>query len=110
MKKKAISVHEKNMELLDVGIYNKWIDKSIAKLSVLLPARYAKTEINSAIISLIQPEDTNKTASETVIPATARPDNKELNNNGLSTNGLGVSGNDQVVDKQETPDQVVTGG
>lgn len=53
---KAISVHEKNMELLDVGIYNQWIDKSIAKLSVLLPARYAKTEQDSAIITLIQPK------------------------------------------------------
>ena len=53
---KAINVHEKNMELLDVGIYNEWIDKSIAKLAVLLPARYAKTEKGSAIITLIQPE------------------------------------------------------
>ena len=53
---KAISVHEKNMELLDVGIYNEWIDKSITKLSILLPARYAKTEQDSAIITLIQPE------------------------------------------------------
>jgi tetratricopeptide (TPR) repeat protein len=52
---KAISVHEKNMELLDVGIYNEWIDKSIAKLSVLLPARYAKTEQDSVIVALIQP-------------------------------------------------------
>jgi hypothetical protein len=53
---KAINVHEKNMELLDVGIYNEWIDKSIAKLAVLLPARYAKTEQGSTIITLIQPE------------------------------------------------------
>ncbi|NOQ87437.1 MAG: hypothetical protein GQ550_00795, partial [Gammaproteobacteria bacterium] len=52
---KAISVHEKNMELLDVGIYNEWVDKSITKLSVLLPARYAKTEQGSSIITLIQP-------------------------------------------------------
>jgi len=44
------------MELLDVGIYNEWIDKSIAKLAVLLPARYAKTEQGSTIITLIQPE------------------------------------------------------
>lgn len=51
---KAISVHEKNMELLDVGIYNEWIDKSIAKLAVLLPARYAKTEQSSTIITLMQ--------------------------------------------------------
>ncbi|MBE9564360.1 MAG: tetratricopeptide repeat protein, partial [Proteobacteria bacterium] len=52
---KAIDVHEKNMELLDVGIYNEWIDKSIAKLAVLLPARYAKTEQESALVALMQP-------------------------------------------------------
>ncbi len=57
---KAISVHEKNMELLDVGIYNKWIDKSLEKLSVLLPARYAKTEQASEIITLIQSSSLNK--------------------------------------------------
>ena len=53
---KAIGVHEKNMELLDVGIYNEWIDKSIVKLSILLPARYGKTEEASAVITYIQPQ------------------------------------------------------
>ncbi len=52
---KAISVHEKNLELLDAGIYNKWISKSLKKLSVLLPARYGKTEVDSSIILRIQP-------------------------------------------------------
>ena len=52
---KAISVHEKNMDLLDIGIYNEWIDKSLAKLAVLSPARYAKTEEDSGVIMLIQP-------------------------------------------------------
>ena len=51
---KAINVHEKNMELLDVGIYNEWIDKSILKLAALMPARYAKTEKNSEIVTSIQ--------------------------------------------------------
>jgi len=41
---KAINVHEKNIELLSIGIYNKWIDRSIEKLAVLMPARYAKSE------------------------------------------------------------------
>lgn len=53
---KSIAVHEKNMELLDVGIYNEWIDKSIDKLAGLLPARYAKTEQASAIITTMQPQ------------------------------------------------------
>jgi len=52
---KAISVHEKNMELLDLGIYNEWIDKSIEKLALLLPARYAKPEERESYIERIQP-------------------------------------------------------
>ncbi|WP_444922862.1 tetratricopeptide repeat protein [Microbulbifer sp. DLAB2-AF] len=41
---KAISVHEKNVELLGMGIYNPWIDKSIGQLAGLMPARYARVE------------------------------------------------------------------
>ncbi len=61
---KAISVHEKNMELLGVGIYNQWIDKSIAKLSMLLPARYGKTEVDSNIVLLIQPVKVEKAVTD----------------------------------------------
>lgn len=48
---KAIAVHEKNLELLSVGIYNGWIDKSLEKLAVFVPARYARQEEPSAILS-----------------------------------------------------------
>jgi len=70
---KAISVHEKNTELLDVGIYNEWIDKSIVKLAELLPARYAKTEQASSIVMLIQPglnkpEDKKVEAKKAIMP------------------------------------------
>ena len=41
---KAISVHEKNVELLTVGVYSPWIDRSIEKLAALVPARFAKYE------------------------------------------------------------------
>ena len=57
---KAIDVHEKNLELLTVGIYNEWIDKSFAKLAVLLPARYAKPEITNTFVASIVPGDMDK--------------------------------------------------
>jgi hypothetical protein len=41
---KAIAIHQKNVELISLGIYNGWVDKSIGKLAVLMPARYAKAE------------------------------------------------------------------
>jgi len=59
---KSINVHEKNMELLDLGIYNEWIDKSIEKLAILLPARYAKPEEMVGYIETIMPK------SQQIIP------------------------------------------
>jgi outer membrane protein assembly factor BamD (BamD/ComL family) len=50
---KSISVHEKNLELLAIGAYSAWVDKSIEKLAKLVPARYAKAEEGSGIIDAI---------------------------------------------------------
>lgn len=47
---KAIGVHEKNLELIRSGIYNEWIEKSLAQLARLMPARYAKTELSSGFL------------------------------------------------------------
>lgn len=48
---KSITVHESNLELISLGVYNQWIEKSLAMLAVALPARYAKPEEESAIIA-----------------------------------------------------------
>ena len=50
---KAIGVHEKNLELIRTGIYNAWIEKSLAKLATLMPARYAKSEVSSGFLGSI---------------------------------------------------------
>ena len=50
---KAIEVHEKNLELISAGIYNAWTDKSLARLAVLNPGRYAKYEISSGFLGSI---------------------------------------------------------
>ena len=60
---KAISVHESNLKLIGRGVYNEWIDKSLQKLAVLMPARYAKPEEPSGIVASL----------ETYIFATNRP-------------------------------------
>jgi len=55
---KAISVYEKNTELLDAGIHDPWIDKSIDRLSALFPAQYAKQEQKSGYLkSLFAADD-----------------------------------------------------
>jgi tetratricopeptide (TPR) repeat protein len=60
---KAIRVHESNLKLIARGVYNEWIDKSLQKLAVLMPARYDKREESAGIV----------TSLETYIFATGRP-------------------------------------
>jgi cellulose synthase operon protein C len=50
---KAIEVHEKNLELLAIGVYNKWIDTTIERLAKLMPARYAKYEESTGFVNTI---------------------------------------------------------
>ncbi len=47
----AIHVHESNLKLISRGVYNVWIEKSLQKLAEFMPARYAKPEETSAIIT-----------------------------------------------------------
>lgn len=49
----AIDVHQKNFELLARGVYNPWVQRSLDKLAVLMPGRYAKNEISSGYLGSI---------------------------------------------------------
>jgi hypothetical protein len=51
---KAIGIHEKNLELISVGIYNSWIDKSLERLAKFVPARYGKPEVPSEIVASLE--------------------------------------------------------
>ncbi|QKT04619.1 tetratricopeptide repeat protein [Ectothiorhodospiraceae bacterium 2226] len=67
---KAIEVHEKNLELMGIGIYNAWIDRSLGKLAVLVPVRYAKPEESSGFVASLGPfrygADVEEDAAEAV--------------------------------------------
>ncbi|WP_082859528.1 tetratricopeptide repeat protein [Microbulbifer sp. Q7] len=52
---RAISVHEKNIDLMAAGIYNRWIGKSIGQLAGLVPARYDRPEDAHNIVMTIVP-------------------------------------------------------
>src|SRR5262249_35115490 len=54
---KAINVHEKNMELLHAGVFNDWTEKSLSRLTELMPGRYAKHEMSSGFIGAIDETD-----------------------------------------------------
>ncbi|MFZ2949935.1 MAG: tetratricopeptide repeat protein, partial [Desulfuromonadaceae bacterium] len=51
---KAIGIHEKNLELISIGIYNAWIDKSLERLARFVPARYGKPEVPSEIVASLE--------------------------------------------------------
>lgn len=50
---RAIEVHQENFELLAGGIFNPWVQKSLDKLAVLMPGRYAKNEISGGFLGSI---------------------------------------------------------
>ena len=50
---RSIDVHEANYELLTTGIYNAWVEKSLEKLAVMMPGRYAKYEISAGFVGSI---------------------------------------------------------
>jgi len=50
---KAIDLHEKNLELLQAGVFNAWTEKSLDKLAELVPGRYAKNETSSEFLGTI---------------------------------------------------------
>lgn len=86
---KAINVHEKNMELLGVGVYNEWIDRSIARLAELIPTRYNKSEIEITDVLNSSLESQGKTAvRELQSLMNEAVDNMNSGNNEIAMNYL----------------------
>ncbi len=50
---KAIATHKKNLELIQLGVFSSWIDRSIGKLALLVPAAYAHNEESTGYIDTI---------------------------------------------------------
>jgi tetratricopeptide (TPR) repeat protein len=50
---KAIDVHQKNLELLQAGVFNPWTEKSLERLTVLMPGRYAKPELSGGFVGTL---------------------------------------------------------
>jgi tetratricopeptide (TPR) repeat protein len=51
---KAIDVHKKNLEMLQAGVFNTWTEESLGKLALLMPGRYAKSEMSSGFLGAIE--------------------------------------------------------
>ena len=51
---KAIVVHESNLELMSLGIFNKWIEKSLQELAEVMPARYNRPEAEGPVMMSLE--------------------------------------------------------
>jgi TolA-binding protein len=49
----AISLHETNVQRVEAGLYDAWIEKSLQALAQLVPARYAKLERSASYVEAI---------------------------------------------------------
>jgi tetratricopeptide (TPR) repeat protein len=79
---KAIDVHEKNMELLHAGVFNSWTEKSLSRLTELMPGRYAKHETSSGfILAIDSPVDG---ALESLVSDDPSADNEVLQDIGVT--------------------------
>jgi tetratricopeptide (TPR) repeat protein len=47
----AIDLHEKNLEMMQAGVFNGWTEKSLGKLAELMPGRYAKKEVSTGFFA-----------------------------------------------------------
>ena len=65
---KAISVHEKNMEMLHAGVLNAWTEKSLSRLAAVMPARYAKSEVTGGFIGTIDSTIVNEGGAQDASP------------------------------------------
>jgi cellulose synthase operon protein C len=54
LEEKAVSVHEKNLELMRRGNHNAWTQKSLDRLAELKPGTYARTEISSGFLGSLE--------------------------------------------------------
>jgi tetratricopeptide (TPR) repeat protein len=71
---KAIDVHEKNIEMLHAGIFNEWTEKSLGRLTELMPGRYAKHEISSDFLGAIDSYVYRSPAARDSLPAPGATD------------------------------------
>jgi TolA-binding protein len=50
----AITLHEVNLQRIETGLYDAWIEKSLQQLAQLVPAQYAKQEKGATHVSTLE--------------------------------------------------------
>ncbi|MBE0500581.1 MAG: tetratricopeptide repeat protein [Desulfuromonadales bacterium] len=92
---KAIAVHQNNLELIPLGIYNIWVVRSLQRLAKFIPARYDRPEETSGIMPSLrtylyvlqqnEPSDTANAAEGTTTAITGSSDDGSVEAETLTT-------------------------
>jgi len=90
---RAIDVHQQNFELLAAGVYNPWVQKSLDKLAVLMPGRYAKNEISGGFVGSID----SYAYRMPIAPETGVEGEEGVEISGAGDGGDGVEATAQIV-------------
>jgi tetratricopeptide (TPR) repeat protein len=98
---KAIDVHEKNLELLQKGVFNAWIEKSLGRLAELMPGRYAKQEISSGFLGAIDSYVYRSPAPSG--PASGRTGKATRGETDRTTHPAPVAADDSTVEHETPP-------
>jgi hypothetical protein len=106
---KAITVHESNLELIARGVYNDWIDKSLRKLAVLVPVRYAKPEEASAIIGSLDSYIFEVGGREMPAAALSEAQNQSADPGALEEPGAAVETEPEAPAPVEAPESAEAG-
>ena len=68
---KAIAMHKSNLEMISLGVYNEWIDRSLQKLAKFVPSRYDQPEEERRSCPLNQDPSRAKLQSQKTYPGLA---------------------------------------
>jgi tetratricopeptide (TPR) repeat protein len=68
---KAIQVHEKNLQFLQHGVFDSWTEKSLTRLTELMPGRYAKHEKSSGFLDSLDSPAQATSVAQAANPAAA---------------------------------------
>lgn len=95
---KAIEVHENNLELLRIGVYNDWVKNSLKRLAQFVPARYDRPEMDSPVITSVEAY----VYGTQPIKAPVDPLNQDVPQNNVAQFETGLNTENQ--DKQVNPE------
>ena len=71
---RSIEVHQKNIELIRVGVFNQWVQRSLDELAELVPGRYAKQEVSGGFVNSIDQYIYRAPIAPSIAPAATEGD------------------------------------